>query len=40
MFVSNFWFIYLLPIYFRFDPRVGRFEKTTQCLFVFVFVFF
>jgi hypothetical protein len=29
----QFLFIYLLPIYFRFDPRVGSYEKSKMFFF-------
>ena len=40
MIVSNFFFfIYLLPIYFRFDPRVGRYEKSKMLWFFWGFYY-
>jgi hypothetical protein len=33
-------FIYLLPIYFRFDPRVGSYEKSKMlCFFLFLLIY-
>jgi hypothetical protein len=33
-------FIYLLPIYIRFDPRIGRYEKSEMLWVFFVFIIY